>query len=214
MVTKERGEYGYLKEKKRKDMIHFLILVLIAALIFVAGIVVNKMLSDGGVIDLPAFLPKKEGSKPFTIGNIFMIVSIVMVLPAARVLVSIILCFPYKTLDEAKMQELEALKKPGDKTMYDMVFTSSKHVMHLNAIFITGKKVFGYTFVKSDNEKTITDYFNDEFRSRKLGYTVYITKDLEAFKNKIGTITKEEAESAAEGEERKTVEEFIRISVM
>ena len=70
----ERREYGYLAQKKRSALFHTVLMVLIGLVIFVVGLLLNKMEAR----------------------NVFTIAAICMVLPAAKSFVSVIVLFPYK----------------------------------------------------------------------------------------------------------------------
>ena len=84
----ERGNYGYLKQKKQGALTHTILMVLIGVAIFVVGLLLNKMEAR----------------------NVFTIVAICMVLPAAKSFVSVIVLFPYKPMNEETKVRLDSEK--------------------------------------------------------------------------------------------------------
>lgn len=159
----ERGEYGYLKSKKKDVLVHTILMVLIGVAIFIIGLLLNKMEAR----------------------NVFTIIAICMVLPAAKSFVSVIILFPYKAMDRATKERLDSYAKVSDTILYDVVFTSSEKVMHLDCIYVTGYQIIGYTSRAKDNIQVIQDYFKKELKLRGIAYSVYIATEEKQIKDRM-----------------------------
>ena len=159
----ERGEYGYLKEKKQKALFGTFLMVLIGIAIFVVGLLLNKMEAT----------------------NVFTVIAICMVMPAAKYFVSYVVLFPYKHMDKETKERLDSYAKEGDAMLYDVVFTSSERVMHLDCIYVTGHQIIGYTSRAKDKVEIIQEYFKKELKLRCISYTVYIATEEKQIKDRM-----------------------------
>ena len=150
-----KGSYGYLKQKKQGALKHTLLMVCIGLAVFGVGLLLNKM----------------------EVTNIFTVVAFLFVLPAAKAFVNVVVLFPYKQMSEERKTELDGYKKGRDEMLYDLVFTSTERVMHLDCVYITGSQIIGYTEHKRDNVKKMEEYLKRELEIRQIGYHVYIATD-------------------------------------
>lgn len=176
----ERGEYGYFKDRKQRALFGTILMVLIGVAIFIVGLLLNKW----------------EAS------NLFTVIAICMVLPAAKYFVSYVVLFPYKPMSEETKNRLEAYAREEDTVMYDVVFTSSEKVMHLDCIYVTGHQIIGYTSRKKDNIQIIQEYFKKELKNRCISFAVYITTEEKQLKDRMKLrgeeITEKNGEARAE----------------
>lgn len=159
----ERGEYGYLNQKKQKALCGTFLMVFIGIAIFVAGLLLNKMEAT----------------------NIFTVIAVCMVMPAAKYFVSYVILFPYKPMEAATRERLASYAKEQDTVLYDVVFTSSEKVMHLDCIYVTGHQLVGYTSRKKDNVPIMQDYFKKELKNRCISYAVYIATEEKQIKDRM-----------------------------
>ena len=151
----KKGEYGYLKSMKKSSLGHTLLMVAIGLSVFALGLLLNKM----------------------EVANIFTIFAFLFVLPAAKAFVNVVVLLPYQQMSEEKKARIDALKKGMDEVFYDLVFTSSERVMHLDCVYLTGNQIIGFTESKKDNVKKIEEYLKKELGIRQIGYKVYIAAD-------------------------------------
>ena len=93
----EKGQPGYIKAKKQKYLLGAVVEFAIVIAIFVTGYI-------------------QTGSRL----NLLTVVAVVGCLPAAKMLVEFITMAPYKSIEEAKYQELEE-KAPLILKAYDMI---------------------------------------------------------------------------------------------
>ena len=98
----EKGQPGYVKARKQKYLLGAVVEFAIVIAIFVTGYI-------------------QTGSRL----NLLTVVAVVGCLPAAKMLVEFITMAPYKSIEEAKYQELEE-KAPLILKAYDMIITSSQ----------------------------------------------------------------------------------------
>lgn len=181
---KERGEYGYLKEKKQGALAGTVFMVLIGIAIFIVGLLLNKM----------------------EITNLFTVVAVCMVMPAAKYFVSYVVLFPYKPMNAETKARLDSYAKEGDTMLYDVVFTSSEKIMHLDCIYVTGHQIIGYTSRTRDKVQIIQEYFKKELKLRCSSYTVYIATEEKQVKDRM----KLRGEAAASAEAKEEVLSMLR----
>lgn len=175
----ERGQYGYLKEKKQKALGGTFFMVGIGIVIFLVGLLLNKMEAT----------------------NLFTVIAVCMVMPAAKYFVSYVVLFPYKPMDLVTKERLDSYAKETDTMLYDVVFTSSEQVMHLDCIYVTGHQIIGYTSRAKDKLQVIQDYFKKELKNRCISYTVYIASEEKQIKDRMKLRGEETAEVSAEAKE-------------
>ena len=193
----ERGEYGYLKQKKQHSLFHTLLLVGIGIAIFLVGLLLNKM----------------------EVSNIFTIAAVLMVLPAAKSFVAVIVLAPYQETNKEDKERLDTYAMDGDTILYDVVFTSSEKIMHLNQIYITDHQLIGISLRKRDNIKAATEYLEKELGIRGLSYVVFLTQEENALKKRMALrkqepSKKEQEENREEQEVQHEVLEMLRTFTM
>ncbi len=175
----ERGQYGYLIEKKQKALFGTFLMVLIGIVIFITGLLLNKMEAT----------------------NVFTVIAICMVMPAAKYFVSYVVLFPYKPMSLETKNRLDSYAKEDDTVLYDVVFTSSEKVMHLDCIYVTGHQIVGYTSRKKDNVQVMQDYLKKELKLRCLSYVIYIATEEKQLKDRMKLRGDETAETNTEVKE-------------
>ena len=175
----ERGEYGYLKERKRRALTGTFLMMLVGLAIFLLGLLLNKM----------------------EVTNLFTVIAVCMVMPAAKYFVSYVVLFPYQPVTEETKKHLDAYAKEGDTVLYDVVFTSSEKVMHLDCIYVTGHQIIGYTSRTKDNTQVIQDYFKKELKLRAISYAVYIATQEKQIADRMKLRGEETTESGTEVKE-------------
>lgn len=175
----ERGQYGYLKEKKQNSLFGTLLMIVIGIAIFVTGLLLNKMEAT----------------------NVFTVIAICMVMPAAKYFVSYVVLFPYKPMDLEIKKTLDSYAKEGDTVLYDVVFTSSEKVMHLDCIYVTGHQIIGYTSRAKDKVQIMQDYLKKELKLRGISYAVFIATEEKQIKDRMKLRGEEAVEANSEAKE-------------
>ena len=175
----ERGEFGYLKEKKQKSLTGTFFMVFIGIVIFTTGLLLNKM----------------------EVRNLFTVIAVCMVIPAAKYFVSYVVLFPYKPTDGETKERLDSYAKEGDTVLYDVVFTSSEKVMHLDCIYVTGHQIIGYTGRIKDDVPVMQEYLKKELKLRCISYTVYIATEEKQIKDRMKLRGSEPADTNQEAKD-------------
>ena len=175
----ERGEYGYLRQRKNKALFGTFLMVAIGFAIFGLGLLLNKM----------------------EVTNIFTVIAICMVMPAAKFFVSYVVLFPYQPIYSETKERLASYAKAGDTVLYDVVFTSSEKVMHLECIYVTGHQIIGYTSRAKDNVQLMQEYLKRELKLRCLSYAVYIATEEKQMKDRMKLRGEENTEVNTEAKE-------------
>ena len=182
----ERGEYGYLKDKKKKALSGTILMVFIGIVIFVIGLLLNKMEAT----------------------NLFTVIAVCMVMPAAKYFVSYVVLFPYASINLETKERLDSYAGETDTLLYDVVFTSSEKVMHLDCIYVTEHQIIGYTSRAKDKITVIQDYLKKELKNRGISYVVYIATEEKQVKDRMKLRGTES--SVSNGEEKEEVLSMLR----
>lgn len=188
----QKGEFGYLKNKKVRQTLYLLALLLVAVAIFILGLALNKWQAR----------------------NIFTIVAILMILPITRVFVSLVILIPYKNITDEDKNVIEGLKRENDELFYNLVFTSSEHVMHLDALLVTGHQAVGLFRDKKGKREKTEEYFKKEFSARHLDFVYYQAPDLKSFESRLKKRSDNEVLSEKQAADRKEVLEMIRTATV
>ncbi len=204
---KTKGDLGYLKYAKTKKTLHLVLLIAAGIGIFILGLALNK----------------------WEARNVFTILAILMVLPAARVFVSLVILLPYKPVGEEVKNKVEALKRENDELFFNVVFTSSEHVMHLDALLVTEHQAVGLftdsngkaakndnnsTADKKDKAKIIEEYFKKEFSARHIDFIYYQANGLGSFEARLNRRSDSEMITQKQAADRKEVLEMIKTAIV
>lgn len=127
----EKGTPGYLEYKKKVEIIRTVVYFLLVAAVYLLGY-----------------------SQTHTNKNLLTVVAVVGCLPACKALVGVITRLPYPSIDPKRAEEVRALS-PHMTSVFDLVVTSRDKIMPIDAIVISGNKVFGHlTGKKADPQYT------------------------------------------------------------
>lgn len=173
----QRGQQGYLDSQKICRIRKTLRYVLIGVAIFVLGLCLNK----------------------FEKSNIFTVIAVLMVLPAAKALISVIVVMPYRSVGEERIRSVKELLSGEDVMYTDMVFTSREKIMFLSFLVITQDEVLCLAGREKEDTAYIEKYLGGELKKRMFGKKFYITKDEKKFLERVAHST-----PAQEGSEELT----------
>lgn len=163
--TVKKGTFGYINHYKKIQLINTLIWFGIAIAVFLFGYFMN------------------DHSKQ----NIFSILAVLVILPAAKKLVGYIIFLPFHSVNSNAYEVIESKLLEGDHLYTDMVFTSPEKVMNLSYLIVTDYKIIGLTEYRKSDEGYIRDYLQKLIDGRSLHYKVIITKDYQSFLNELNT---------------------------
>lgn len=116
----EKGTPGYLEYKKKVEIIRTVVYFLLVAAVYLLGY-----------------------SQTHTNKNLLTVVAVVGCLPACKALVGVITRLPYPSIDPKRAEEVRALS-PHMTSVFDLVVTSRDKIMPIDALVISGNKVFGH----------------------------------------------------------------------
>lgn len=160
-MRKKKGEYGYLLQKKRKDLLLLLLYLGIALIIFGVGLALNKMSSK----------------------NIFTVVAILFVLPWARVFVEFVLLFPYGSGKSSNYEKMKQIQKAYENLYTGVVVTSAEQAMGLEFIMVGPGYVYGVMLLEKQDVKTTEAYLKKGVQNWSDSYQVKVWKDFSQFEN-------------------------------
>lgn len=153
-----KGEAGYITFKKRFELFMTLSILVVAAIIFIVGIIITK------------------GK-----GSLFTIIACLFVIPMARFATTFILFCPFKSVTQEKADEVAKYAKAGSIIYADVILTSEKNAMSLDFAVITSDKVIGVVGREKENNLDIRNYLQDIYKRRGYDYKVTIAEDYTKF---------------------------------
>lgn len=158
-----KGEAGYIDGQKKRRLCRTLLYCAVGVAIFVLGLCLNK----------------------FEKSNIFTVIAVLMVLPAAKALVSLIVLLPFCSVEAAKEEQVRGLISGNDVMYADMVFSSPDKIMFLSFLVIAEDEIIGLSGRKKEDIAYMERYLRDELKKRMLPGKLYITGDEEKFLRRV-----------------------------
>lgn len=149
-MKKVKGNLGYIKYKKTKQSI--IVAIFIAAglsLFFICRTVLG------------------------TSRNLGTVVAVLLTLPAAKAFVNLVLFVPYQSTDAGIAEKLSKEEKETDSRYYDLVFTSSQSVMHLDYLCVRGTELIALSENANKND-VIVKYFEESLSKRGINVHMHI----------------------------------------
>lgn len=165
-----RKEAGYLKYKRKKEIIKTIIMFAIPLLLFIAGIAATKSRM-----------------------NLLTVVAVVGMLPASKSLVSMIMYVKAHGISEKDYHQISQAAAPLTGA-YDNVFTTYEKTYEVPSIVVRSGNVCGYVAntysTLADLEKHLTTCIKKE------GYSVNVKifDNIDAYKNRLESLNKLEEE--------------------
>ncbi len=182
-----KGDYGYLKSVKKRELIKCAIQWGCVIAFFVIG-----YLTTGNKL------------------NLFTVFAILSCLPASKATVGVIVKFPIQPVDEEKHTDI--LNKSNNLTIsYDVILTSKENIMPIECIAIAGNTVYGYTSNhKIDINKT-TNYMKEFLAKNECGkVNVKIFQDFAGYLARVGGLNNI---ASIERNDTKELEEKIKYTI-
>ena len=179
----KRGEFGYLKAKKRKSLLGTLCMALIGVAIFLAGLFLNKMSNK----------------------NIFTVIAVLFVLPGAKFLVAYIVTFPYKAVTKERYDAVKEKIGENLQLYTDLVISSSEKIMHLDFIVVGNGQVIGLLGKEKQDIAYVRKYLSTGVKNWGSDYKVKIVESEKMFLTEIANIESKEVDQ----EEEKNVNSYL-----
>ena len=156
-----KGDAGYIRSRKRKILLKTILEFGIVAALLILGII-------------------ETGTRQ----NLLTIVAVLGCLPASKALVELIMMLPHHSISEEMAAEIE-LNASLLTTAYDMVFTSEKKIMPVEAIVISGNTICGYSSNTKVDMNFIVNHLKQYLHSNRFdkvsvkifdNYTAFVTR--------------------------------------
>lgn len=158
-----KGTFGYIDSKKKAQLIKSILLFGIVLILFVVSIVLKSY-------------PKIY---------YLTVLTMLMVLPAAKMLVGYVILIPFHSVSKSKYDEVVS-RVNEEATLYtDLVITSKEKIMNLDFLVITDQNVIGFIGRKKDNVTYIENYLSTNLKYRAYPHTVEILNDEQMFLEKL-----------------------------
>ncbi len=182
-----KGEHGYIRMRKKAQLIKTIAMFSIAAAIFIIGLALND----------------------WNKSNIFTIIAVLVVLPAAKKMVSFIVLAPYHSVEDATYERLIANTKEQDVVFSDIVFTSEQKVLNLAILVLAGNKAIGLIGKKNENRTYIENYLNKGFESHCFALKAKIYEDEASFVHQLKVVEHNEVEDESRTEWKKFLQSLM-----
>ncbi|MCD7825610.1 MAG: hypothetical protein LUH14_06595 [Clostridiaceae bacterium] len=175
-MNKKRGEFGYLKAKKKKSLLGTFAMALAGFVIFFLGLFLNDMSKQ----------------------NIFTIIAVLFVLPGAKFLVGYIVVFPYHAVSKERFDRVKE-KMPENAQLYtDMVITSAEKVMHLDFAVVGNGQVIALTGPEKQDLAYVRNYLTKGVHNWGTEYKVKILDSEKRFLLEVSAMQVKEADKTEE----------------
>lgn len=189
----KKGDFGYISYKKKRNILFALAMILIGIVIFVVGLLLNKMSNR----------------------NIFTVIAMLFSLPFSKFLVGLIVLFPYASVDREKYERVKKVLPDNMELMTDLVVTSSEKVMHLDFIAVGNGQVIGLIGKRGQELGYIRKYLSDGVHNWGSGYNVKIVEGEKIFLQELqrqSAKSKPDVEENMEAskEEERNVKSYLR----
>ena len=158
----EKGSYGYLRNRKTETILWTVLLVIVSASLFVAGIVAT-------------------GSKK----NLLTIVAVLGVLPAARSFVNCVMYCKAKACGGKWYEEHHELIDQFTYGYYDLVFTTCERAYNVPVLVIKEGNICGLTFDTKKPLKELEEHIQSCLKKEKRSANVAIFDKEEDFLKRV-----------------------------
>ncbi len=207
-----KGSYQYIERKKKAYILKTLLYVAIGVAIYVTGLCLNRFQSN----------------------NIFTVLAILMVLPAAKALVAIVVFWPCRSVSYDRIHKVYQILKENYSSIesedtvlfqpdviedelnvyFDMVYTSSEKVMNLDVLVITTRRILGLMGREKQKLTTLQTHMQDNLEKRGLSFGVKIFDKEEAFLKALKELKPDNPETKNNKKDRDEAIEFIEAIIV
>lgn len=181
---------GYISNRKKISALWLLFYVAIAAGIFLAGYFLTH-----------------------TRANVFTVLAVLLVLPAAKRVVNLIVMLPKKSVPEERYHAVE--KEAGKAVILtDYVFSSTEKIMHLDFVVIKNGNVMAVVAPSNQDVEYMKKYFTDCVHKAASSYhTAFFETDEQLIKRLKTLGGSEDGQDADEKKESSLVEHLRSFAV-
>lgn len=162
-----KGDYGYLQKSKHFQLTISLILMIMVLVIFYTGYI-------------------KYGNTK----NIFTVLAVVSVIPAARFLVTYIVMAPYKELAAEEFEGMTPFSNPI--LLYDLLVSSTEKVFHIKITAIRDNSVYLYVPDKKYDKTEVEKYIRLILEKECKVTTVKMVRSYQEYKKAVAMLDNNE----------------------
>lgn len=173
-----KGEYGYLKYKKKISLIIMLASFLVILVVFITGIIIT-------------------GDK----NNIFTVMAAVLTLPAAKFAVAYFILVPHHSTPLDVYNETNN-KFQGLYCCYDLIFSNKESPIGTQTVCISDTLIIAYTDEDKANKKLFESSVKEFLERDGLSVNVNLYTDLKSFTSKAKYISSSSGDSKTEPSQR------------
>ncbi|CDD34556.1 putative uncharacterized protein [Roseburia sp. CAG:309] len=151
-------QFGYINKQKKFQFAMLMLYVLIGVGLFLIGLAVHK-----------------------TQANLFTVLGILMVLPAAKRVIALVLMVPRKSVGKERFEKVQEALPESAAILTDYVFTSTEKVMSLDFVIVMNKNVYGIKDQKKTDDAYVEKYLSETISAGARGYRVQLFENDDAF---------------------------------
>lgn len=164
----EKCTLGYLKKRKKAEVLWILLFVVLGVAIFLIGYLWSGVRA-----------------------NIFTVMAVLLVLPAAKHLVALIAMFRKKSVTKERYEKVKQAAK--EAILYtDYVFTSTEKIMHLDFLIVKNGNVLGVIAKSKQDVPYLKQYLSDTVKKMAPSYHVRLFDTDEKLISHLQHLTNEE----------------------
>lgn len=160
----EKGQYGYIDERKKTQAIKTLLGFVVVALIFFVGYIVCK-----------------------TKNNIATVMAILCVLPTARIMVSWLMLIRYQSPSKERYNELLSQTVP-DKLLSDCAMSCKDRNIYVQFAFLTDSCIYCYSEDSGFDEKYFNQHVAEFIQSCGDSVQVKLIRDYKLFYERVSAL--------------------------
>ena len=163
-MKKEKGMYGYLNQKKKENTLKVIINLIAVLGIYLAGKLLETAFS-----------------------NYLIIISVLLVIPLAFFLTSLITLRPWSSISAERQQEFAAATDDGKSivTAYDLVLTVAQKQLDAGAVLFSKKEGVLYTEGKNLKLQQRRNELAEMLRGTGYFSGVYLTDNWDSFMSRV-----------------------------
>lgn len=191
MKVIEKGNFGYLAYKKKRNLIKTLIAFAVVLAVFIAGFIIWK-------------------SK----NNYLTMLAVVLVLPAAKFTVSYFVLIPHKSCTKDIKDSIEGCK--GNlNSVYDLVVSNKQKPVGIMAAVISDTQILAYTNLEKADKNLFEASVKEFLKNEKLNCAVLLYKEQNTYLEKVKNAALNYDKTKENSEDRKQyiTEALLRMSL-
>lgn len=157
-IKGKKCEFGYIQKQKIFQSLMLLLFVAVGVGLFLTGLLITG-----------------------TRANIFTVLGILMVLPATKRIIALVVMVPRRSVDKDRYDRMRETVAEEGILYTDYVFTSPDKIMSFDFLIIQNQNVMGILSEKKQEEAYILDYLQKGVDSQASGYQVKLFSSDEKF---------------------------------